>query len=59
MRIHYTYKGQRHTHTLDPSRYDCSVSDALDLVLTNLPGDAEAFAFELTGPELAAIRTGR
>jgi len=64
VKIHYSTKHyirgvERHTYTLDPSCYKCSTSEALDLVLSNLPVDADKFVFELSGPELAAIRSGR
>lgn len=59
MKIHYIRGAERHTCTLDPTCYKCSTSEALDLVLSNLPADAMAFVFELSGPELSDLRSGR
>lgn len=64
MKIHYSthhyVRGiERHTYTLDPTCYNCGTGEALDLVLSNLPTDAMAFVFELSGPELSDLRSGR
>lgn len=64
MKIHYSTKHyirgvERHTYTLDPSCYKCTLGEALDLVLVNLPADAVGFVFELSGPELSDLRSGR